>query len=243
MRVAVAGGCGGIGRELVSHLIGFGCEIAVIDMPSSIEAHKPPKGVTVLAADATDEAQVAQAVEGLNDLWGSVDGFVNLCGFTLARRPLEDYSLAEWRLVVQGNLDAAFLLTTQLLPLLKAGQDPAIVNVASSLAVKASSGYGPYASAKAGVLALTRMLAEENAPIVRANAVAPNAVRTEFLTGGTGRHANAGLLDLDAYGQSLPLQRVAEPLDVVGPVLFLLSPASRFMTGQTLHINGGLWAP
>ena len=199
--------------------------------------------MTVLSADATDEAQVAQAVEGLNDLWGSVDGFVNLCGFTLARRPLEDYSLEEWRLIMHGNLDAAYLLTTRLLPLLKAGHDPAIVNVSSSLAVKASSGYGPYASAKAGVLALTRMLAEENAPIVRANAVAPNAVRTEFLTGGTGRDANAGLLDLEAYGKSLPLQRVAEPLDVVGPVLFLLSPASSFMTGQTLHINGGLWAP
>ena len=65
------------------------------------------------------------------------------------------------------------------------------------------------------------MLAEENAPDIRVNAVAPNAVRTEFLTGGTGRHSGgkAELLDLEAYGKSLPLKRAAEADDVVGPVL------------------------
>lgn len=221
------------------------CEVAVIDMPASIAAHAPPPDVHVFSADATDPKQIDTAVRKLSGKWDGVDGFVNLCGFTLARRPLEDYSLEEWREVIQGNLDAAFLLVTRMLPLLRAGHDPAIVNVASSLAVKASPGYGPYSSAKAGILALTRMLAEENSPVIRANAVAPNAVRTEFLSGGTGRHGDTAgeLLDLKAYGKSLPLQRAAEALDVVGPIVFLLSPAARFMTGQTLHINGGLWQP
>ena len=245
MRIVVAGGCGGIGRVLVNELLARGCEPAVVDMPASIAAHEPPSNVEVFAADATDPKQIDSAVKKLGSKWEGIDGFVNLCGFTLARRPLEEYSLAEWREVIQGNLDAAFLLATRMLPLLRAGREPAIVNVASSLAVKASPGYGPYSSAKAGILALTRMLAEENSPGIRANAVAPNAVRTEFLSGGTGRHSNSGgeLLDLDAYGKSLPLQRAAEALDVVGPILFLLSPAARFMTGQTLHINGGLWQP
>ena len=88
------------------------------------------------------------------------------------------------------------------------------------------------------------MLAEENAPAVRVNAVAPNAVRTAFLTGGTGRPQDEQqLLDLESYGRSLPLGRNAEPEDIVGPILFLLGPGSAFMTGQVLHINGGLWQP
>ena len=241
--VVVSGGCGGIGRVVVAGLLEHGCHVSVIDLPASVEAHPPPTGVQVVAADATDEAQVDTAITALGD--AAVYGFVNLCGFTLPRQPLEDFSLAEWHEIVQGNLDAAFLLCTRMLPLLRRSEDARIVNVASSLAVKASKGYGPYATAKGGMLALTRMLAEENAPGIRVNAVAPNAVRTEFLTGGTGRGASSRseLLDLDAYARSLPLQRVAEPLDVAGPILFLLSPAARFMTGQTLHVNGGLWQP
>lgn len=244
-RIAVSGGCGGIGRVLVQALLESDCHVAVIDLPASINAHPPPASVLALATDATAEVQVHAAAAQLTKHWGALDGFVNLCGFTLPRKPLEKYALHEWREVIQGNLDAAFLLSTALLPLLRAGIDPAMVHVASSLAVKASPGYGPYASAKAGLLALTRMLAEENAPAIRVNAVAPNAVRTEFLSGGTGRHADSSgeLLDLTAYAASLPLKRAAEPADVVGPVLFLLGGASAFMTGQTLHINGGLWQP
>ena len=210
-----------------------------------MRAYPPVGDVLIIETDATDERQVNNAGDQLEAAWGAIDGFANLCGFTLPRKPLEEHTLAEWREVLQGNLDAAFLLCTRLLPLLRKGDNPAIVNVASSLAVKASPGYGPYSSAKGGMLALTRMLAEENAPGIRVNAVAPNAVRTEFLTGGTGRHAggDSELLDLEAYGNSLPLKRAAEAADVVGPVMFLLGAASGFMTGQTLHINGGLWQP
>ena len=244
-RIAVAGGCGGIGRALVAALLEAECRVAVIDMAASVAQHPPPAGVVVSEADATDPEQVAAAAADIRAEWGALDGFANLCGFTLSRKPLEDYRLDEWREVLQGNLDAAFLLSTRLLPLLREGNSAAIVHVASSLAVKASPGYGPYSSAKAGILALVRMLAEENSPQIRVNAVAPNAVRTEFLSGGTGRHAGSGgeLLDLDAYGRELPLGRAAEPADVVGPVMFLLGPGAAFMTGQTLHVNGGLWQP
>lgn len=244
-RIAVAGGCGGIGRQLVAELRRRGCGVAILDLQASIDAHPPPADTLALATDATDPAQVRAAAARLQEQWGHLDGFVNLCGFTLPRKPLEAHALDEWREVIQGNLDAAFLLSTTLLPLLRAGTAPAIVQVASSLGVKAAPGYGPYASAKAGILGLTRMLAEENAPAIRVNAVAPNAVRTAFLSGGTGRHAapDGELLDLEQYGQSLPLERAAETDDVIGPILFLLGPGSGFMTGQTLHVNGGLWQP
>lgn len=244
-RLAVVGGCGGIGRRLVQGALASGLKVAIIDLPQSIAAHPPSPDCSVYAADCSDSRQVEAAFGALAQAWGALDGFVNLCGFSPARQPLETVELATWQQAIDGNLNAAFLTSKFALPLLRRGIAPAMVHVASSLAVKASAGYGPYSAAKAGILALTRMLATENAPGIRVNAVAPSAVRTEFVTGGTGRSAypDAPLLDLDAYGKALPLGRIAEPDDVVGPILFLLGPGSRYMTGQVLHVNGGLFQP
>jgi len=244
-RLAVVGGCGGIGRRLVQVALASGLKVAIVDLPRSIDGHHPPPECGVYAADATDPGQVEAAFAALADAWGALDGFVNLCGFSPARQPIGTLDFATWQQAIDGNLNAAFLTSKYALPLLRLGTAPTMVHVASSLAVKASAGYGPYSAAKAGILALTRMLAAENAPGVRVNAVAPSAVRTEFITGGTGRSAYPGspLLDLDAYGKALPLARIAEPDDVLGPILFLLGPGSRYMTGQVLHVNGGLFQP
>ena len=77
------------------------------------------------------------------------------------------------------------------------------------------------------------------------NAVAPGAVDTAFLRGGTGRsdEKDAPTLNPSSYGQFVPLGRIANPQDIVGPVMFLLSHASGYMTGQTLHVNGGTYMP
>jgi len=244
-RIAVAGGCGGIGRVLVDALLAEACQVAVLDMAASMQAHPPPAEVLALTADATQPDELAAAAATLQQDWGALDGFVNLCGFSAERTPIEDFDYADWQRVVEGNLHSAFLLSREFLPLVRAGNNPAMVQVASSLAVSAAPGYGPYSASKAGMLALTRMLAAENSPAVRVNAVAPSAVRTQFMAGGTGRPERPGgsLVDLQAYGDALPLGRAAEPEDVVGPILFLLGPGSAYMTGQVLHVNGGLWQP
>jgi 3-oxoacyl-[acyl-carrier protein] reductase len=91
---------------------------------------------------------------------------------------------------------------------------------------------------------MTKLLAAENAPKVRVNAIAPSAVDTAFLRGGTGRGGDDpsgdAHVDLAAYAATIPMRRIGVVEDVVGPVLFLLGPASGYVTGQTLHINGGL---
>jgi 3-oxoacyl-[acyl-carrier protein] reductase len=241
----VVGGAGGIGRALVSALCDEGARVAVLDLPASLARHAPPKGVAAHALDATDEAQVRQAFEALGKDWGGLDALVNLAGFALAKAPVGETGADVWREVMDGNLTAAFLCSKAALPLLRRGSGAAIVNMSSGLAVKPAPGYGPYSVAKAGVLALTRLLAAENAPAIRVNAVAPAAVETAFLKGGTGRggdEANTpARLDREAYLKTVPLARMAEPDDIVGPILFLLSPAASYVTGQTLHVNGGLW--
>jgi 3-oxoacyl-[acyl-carrier protein] reductase len=244
-RLAVTGGCGGIGRALVAAALADGLEVAVLDLPASIERHPPPRKALVVALDATDEQSVAGAFGKVARRWPALDGLVNLAGFARERIPLSDTRAADWEEVIAGNLRSTWLASRAAVPLLAKGNAPAIVNAASGLAVRSTAGFGPYSAAKAGVLGLSRSLAIELAPRVRVNAIAPTAVDTAFLHGGTGRSDERApsLVDLETYAKSVPLGRVATPDDVVGPILFLLGPAARYITGQTLHINGGLLMP
>ena len=90
---------------------------------------------------------------------------------------------------------------------------------------------------------MTRQLALELAPKCRVNCVAPSAVNTAFLRGGTGRsdEQQAERLDREAYAKTIPLGRIAEPRDITGPIQFLLSPATGYVTGQVLQVNGGTY--
>lgn len=239
-KVAVAGGCGDIGRAVVGALVAAGAQVTVLDLPRSIERNPAPKGVKAIALDAAAEASVRDAFAGLGS---SLDGFVNLVGFTPPLQPVEKMSAQTWDEAVAGNLRAAFLLARAAVPLLRASGAGSLVNVSSGLALRAAAGYGPYAACKAGMISLTKTIAVEHAPAVRANAVAPAAVDTEFLRGGTGRERRASHVDLEAYVKMIPLGRIAGPADIVGPILFLLSPASGYMTGQVLYVNGGMLTP
>jgi 3-oxoacyl-[acyl-carrier protein] reductase len=237
-RVVVVGGCGGIGRAVVAALHATGVAVAVLDLPASIARHAPPAGVPAIGLDAADEHSVAAAFAALG--WPAFDGAVNLVGFMTEKTAVAAMPAAAWDALIAGNLRSAFLVAREALPGLHAAGG-ALVNVASGLALRVMPGYAGYAAAKAGMIALTKAIAAENAPAVRANCVAPGAVDTAFLTGGTGREGLGAGSGLDAarYVQTIPLGRIAVPDDVVGPVLFLLGDASRYMTGQTLYVNGG----
>lgn len=105
--------------------------------------------------------------------------------------------------------------------------------------------YGAYSASKSAVIAMTKTLALELAPKLRVNAVAPGLVDTAFLRGGTGRSAEdaESIVNLDAYKAITPLDRIAQPADITGPIRFLLGPDSGFMTGQVLWVNGGGYMP
>ncbi|MCY0151144.1 SDR family oxidoreductase [Hoeflea alexandrii] len=145
--------------------------------------------------------------------------------------------------ITGGNLRGAFLAAKAALPLMAHGSS--VVMISSGLASNVRPGYGAYSVSKAGVIAMTKVFALENAPRVRFNAVAPGLVDTAFLRGGTGRSQedHEAIVNLEAYRAATPMQRLALPEDVVGPVEFLLSPASSFMTGQVLWVNGGGYMP
>jgi NAD(P)-dependent dehydrogenase (short-subunit alcohol dehydrogenase family) len=252
-RVLVVGGCGAIGRVLVSACLSLHHHVAIFALPRSIAAYPPQPGALTIPVDAADEASVQSGAAALGRHWSAVDVLVFMVGFmTVPPRPIDELDSEEWDNVQSGNLRSAYLVSRAILPLLRASVNPSIVNVGSSLAYNPLPGEAAYAASKAGLVALTKSIAMENAPKVRANLVAPSAIDTHFLAGGGGeRGARAAKLGGDAwfrdmspqYVPTIPLGRIAKPEDIVGPVLFLAGPAAAFITGQVLHVNGGRITP
>lgn len=240
-RIAVLGGAGGIGRALVEALTAAGDEVVVLDLPASLERHA--LGVPTIPIDILSQHSIGTAADELRRRGDRLDGFVNLAGYNARIQPLRETSAEYFDDILAGNLRGAFLATKAVLPFMADGSS--IVLVASGLAQFVRPGFGAYASAKAGLIALAKTLAHECAPAIRVNTVAPGLVDTAFLRGGTGRSDEAGdsVVAFGPYIQAIPLKRVAVPDDVVGPIRFLLGPDSRYMTGQVLWINGGAYMP
>lgn len=249
-RIVIIGGCGGIGRTLVEAALANKLKVAVLDLPISIEKHPLPPEVHCVGIDATSENSVVTAFKKLGELWPHIDHVFFMVGFTLVpTKPLADVSLEEWERIQAGNLRTAFLCCKEALPLLLKAKNPSIVTVSSGLGVNLLKGYGAYGSAKAGLIGLTKALAVEYAPKLRVNTVAPGAVLTAFMGGGTG-YSNEIQSEWKWFTDNqekhlhlIPLGRIAVPEDVIGPILFLASDSARFITGQTLHVNGGRITP
>ncbi|MEM7566502.1 MAG: SDR family oxidoreductase [Pseudomonadota bacterium] len=239
--VAVIGAAGGIGRVLVAELIAAGETVLALDLPASLERHPLP--CEAIPIDLRDEASIAEAAARVEAMGAPLDGLVNLAGYTLGVMPLTETPVETFDDVLAGNLRGTLLSTRALMPLMADGGS--VVTTASGLAQFVRPGHGAYAMAKAGLIAMTKTLALEEAPRLRVNAVAPGPVRTAFLTGGTGRSDERGesLVSPEQMAALTPLKRLAEPEDVTGPIRFLLGPDSRFLTGQVLWINGGAYMP
>ena len=238
--LVLVGGAGGIGRSLAVRAFDEGWEVTVMDLEKSLIKHPPKKGIETRNIDLKDHLSISKAFAGFK----SLSGLVNLAGFMHGLNSLENTTNEEFDEVMSVNLKGAFIVAKEALPLLKL-RGGSMVNVVSGLASNVRPNYGIYGASKAGLINLTKTLALEAAPKVRVNAVGPSAVDTAFLRGGTGRSTeNEPLtLDIENYTKITPLARIAEPDDIVGPIMFLLGSDSKFMTGQTLWVNGGGYMP
>lgn len=241
-RIALLGGAGGIGRVLAAELSAAGDDVLVLDLPASLERHGLAEGIDI---DVTEEASVARAFAKVG---GALDGFVNLAGYNTELTPLAEMEPGYFDEIISANLRGAFLAARAAAPLLEGtgtGELGSMVMIASGLASHVRPGYGAYSASKAAVIAMTKTLALELAPKLRVNAVAPGLVDTAFLRGGTGRSAEDAdsIVNLEAYKAMTPLDRIAHPADITGPIRFLLGPDSGFMTGQVLWVNGGGYMP
>lgn len=226
----VAGGSRGIGKGVVDALTAAGARAFYASRHPMLDE---PDGAVHLPCDITDENQVTAMFRTLDEK-GGLDFMVNSAAINYAKK-IEDVSYEEWRRVVNVNLDAAFLLCKHSLAMMKPRGFGRIVNVSSIAGRHRSVVSGVhYVSSKAGMIGLTRQLAFEAARFgITVNAVAPSQTMTDMLKESM---TDEQVRNLEA---NIPLGRIAEVDEQVGPILFLLSDAAAYMTGTFLDVNGG----
>ncbi len=210
--------------------------MAVLDLEDDrAEEVATEVGGLALCADVTDVGALATAVEQAARRLGGLSILVANAGWS-TMEGLAHWSPEQWDEILRINLTGVWNTIRAGIGHLLAGGGGAIVNTASISGTRPSAGETPYAAAKAGVVALTASAALEYGPTVRVNAVAPGMIRT-----GLTSVLLEGIEDIVGHYQRItPMARVGEPEDVADVIVFLCSEQARFITGQTLVVDGGM---
>ncbi|WP_461044710.1 SDR family oxidoreductase [Spirosoma harenae] len=238
----VTGGTKGIGEAIVQQFLDLGASVFIVARDNELlQQHLTTykeKGYKVdgLAADLSQPAVSAQLINAVNRT-GGLDILVNNVG-TNIRKATADYSVSDYEHILNTNLRSAYELTQAAYPLLKSSGSGKIVFVSSVSGLAHTSSGSLYGMTKAALLQLTRNLAVEWAPDgIRVNAVAPWYIKTPLATPVlTNPEKLTGIL------KRTPMNRVGEPEEVASVVSFLSMPASGYVTGQTISVDGGLMA-
>jgi len=243
-RTAIVTGAGaGIGKGVALTFARFGARVAILEIDAATgeqtadEIRQAGGEALSLATDVRQPERVAEAVAATVTRFGGVDVLVNNAGGTFAASFLDSVEKG-WDALHRMNLKSVLHCTQAVARrMVEQGRGGSIVNVVSIEAVRAAPGYGPYAAAKAGVVSLTQTLALELAPHrIRVNAIAPDICMTE------GLRTLVSDADRERFNWTVPLGRAGEPEDVAGAVVFFASELGRYVTGTTLHVDGGTHA-
>lgn len=241
--VIVTGGARGLGRTYCETLAARGASVVAADVSDTgdtVSAVSAAGGEGLgLALDVTDSDACRAAVGETVERFGRLDGLVNNAALyaTLSSGPFETLSDDEWDAAMRVNVTGVFQMCRAAVPALKDAGGGSIVNISSLAAVYGMPNSLHYSTSKAAVLGLTRSLARELGRFwIRVNAVAPSAVLTEGTEEFFGEKRDRAL---EVIAGQQALRRTLEPTDVAGTVAYLLSDDARFVTAQTLMVDGG----
>ena len=233
----VTGGNGGIGLGMAQGLAAAGARIAIAgrDPAKNAAALKHfPDGIA-LEADLKDEKSCRAMVEAAASKLGRLDILINNAGTNIRKAP-QDYSLDEWKLVMDTNLTSAFVAAQAAYPHLKKAGGGKVVNIGSMMSIFGASFVAAYGASKGGIVQLTKALACAWArDHIQVNAVLPGWIATALTQ--RARKDIAGLHE--NVLRRTPAGRWGEPLDLSGIAVFLCSPASDFVTGTAIPVDGG----
>jgi 2-dehydro-3-deoxy-D-gluconate 5-dehydrogenase len=234
----VTGGNGGIGLGIARGLAQAGASVAIAgrDKAKNASALKElgPKAIA-LEADLKDEKACRAMIEEAAQKLGRLDILVNNAGMNVRKQP-QDYTLEEWKLVLDTNLTSAFVAAQAAYPHLKRAGGGKIVNIGSMMSLFGASFVAPYGASKGGIVQLTRALAcawaKDN---IQVNAVLPGWIDTAMT-----RRARQDVAGLNERVLArTPAGRWGEPADLSGIGVFLASKASDFITGTAIPVDGG----
>jgi NAD(P)-dependent dehydrogenase (short-subunit alcohol dehydrogenase family) len=248
----ITGATSGVGRATAELFLAAGANLAVTGAtPTKFEATladlraAAPAGQTVIgtSADTSKESDVLRLFSVIDDAGGGLDVLVNCVGI-YPSVPFLETTVELWERLHQVNNLGAYLCNREAIRRMKAqGRGGSIVNVSSVSAIKTVvTGHTQYGSSKAGVNLMTQGLAYEYGPDnIRVNAVMPGTVDTEGLRNSVQGYAAAGVVMTGPVMQvdRLPLGRIGTPADIANTCLFLASPASSYITGQLIAVDGG----
>ncbi|GAB0113194.1 SDR family oxidoreductase [Acidisoma sp. C75] len=247
LRVLVTAGASGIGRAIAERLAAGGAKLYICDVSDAVLAQFSAAHAEIGAsrADVADEGEVARLFAEARAALGGLDALVNNAGIAGPTDAVEEIAPEAWRRTIDVNLTGQFLCTRQAVPLLKAAGGGAIVNIAS---VAGRLGYAyrtPYAASKWAVVGFTQSLAKELGPAnIRVNAVLPGIVAGERMTKvirARAEQLGLGYKVIEAqYLERISLRRMVTAEDVAATVAFLLSPAGRNISGQSLSVDGNV---
>ena len=240
-RVLVTGAATGLGRAFAQAFAKAGAKVMVADINN--------QGVQETAAliaesgaesswsqvDVTSRASCEALADKLQSEWGGVDVLVNNAAMYggLERKPFPDLDEQVWDQVMAVNVKGVWQVTSAMTPLLKASGEGAVINVSSATVMSGSPQWLHYVASKGAVISMTRAMARElGDDNIRVNVIAPGFTLTE---------ASLNLIDdAESYGVNRgALKRSADTDDMVGTALYLASPLAKFVTGQTLVVDGG----
>jgi NAD(P)-dependent dehydrogenase (short-subunit alcohol dehydrogenase family) len=240
----VTGSTKGLGRAMAQGLAEAGASVIVssrkqdlCDVAASEIAASTGRDTAGIACHVGDWDAIPGLVEQIVERFGRIDVVVNNAGINPSWVGMADMPLDLWRKVFSVNLEGPLRLSQLVAPIMRDNGGGSIVNVATMGAYGGGAGVGAYGPSKAGLLSLTRICATEWAPWkVRVNAVSPGPIRSE-MTDGAERTAPGFY---ERAGNATMLKRVADTHEIIGPVVYLASDASSFVTGEDHLVSGGM---
>jgi 3-oxoacyl-[acyl-carrier protein] reductase len=235
--VMVTGGAAGIGRVTAENFAKEGARIAICDVnPEAGETAAKALGpeASFEKVDVADSTGVSSWVEGVFEKYGQIDVLVNNAGITrdsLIMRMKE----ADWDAVIGVNLKSAFNCIKAVSKIMVKQRSGRIINLASVVGVMGNPGQANYVASKAGMIGLTKTVAKElGARGITVNAVAPGFIETD-MTEVLSDKVREAMLSM------IPLQRAGTPQDVADTITFLASDSAAYITGQVIHVTGGMY--